>query len=142
MSEHFSIEEMHCHDGTAYPVAWRDTRLVELFTLLEAIRGIWDRPMRIISGYRTLAHNGSIGGARHSEHMEGRAADIVVQGVEPLVVVKGILELHQQGAIYLGGLGTYATFTHVDVRPGTKLTRWMGGRPSPLPIVPPGTLVA
>lgn len=34
--------------------------------------------IRITSGYRTRALNTAIGGAKHSEHMSGRAADIVM----------------------------------------------------------------
>jgi uncharacterized protein YcbK (DUF882 family) len=128
ISKHFTVEEFSCHDGTPYPSVWVDSSLQVLVDQLETIRAIWARPIRILSGYRTSLHNGAVGGAKYSQHMEGRAADIVVQGVDAPMVVKGILTLLQQGDIHLGGLGSYATFTHVDIRPSPKLVRWHGGR--------------
>jgi uncharacterized protein YcbK (DUF882 family) len=82
--------------------------------------------MRVISGYRDVAYNRLIGGARQSQHMEGRAADIVVTGAAPRTVHLAAMALHE-GGHRLGGLGIYDGFVHVDVRPGA-VARWTGGR--------------
>jgi zinc D-Ala-D-Ala carboxypeptidase len=96
---------------------------------LETIREhLGDKPIRIVSGYRTAAYNRAIGGARRSQHVEGRAVDFTVQGVTPARVHSAVLALYQAGAIGIGGLGRYPTFTHIDVRSGSRLARWEGGR--------------
>ena len=52
-------------------------------TLLEPIREMVDRPVVVTSGYRCLALNRAIGGAKKSAHQFGRAADIRVPGTTP-----------------------------------------------------------
>lgn len=60
--------------------------------------------------------------------MAGRAADIVVQGVEPEIVHDTALRLVKEGPVKITGLGKYPRFTNVDVRPGGRLARWAGSR--------------
>lgn len=128
ITKNFDSEEFNCHDGAPYPAKWRGTRLVELCGVLEVAReeagGV---PVKILSGYRSPMHNAAIGGAKASQHMEGRAADVTIKGMEPAEVHAMFLRLHEEGKIRLGGLGRYPHFTHVDVRPGV-LRRWQGSR--------------
>lgn len=137
ITPHFSAEEFACKDKdrTPYPAAWVESRLRPLCELLEIIRTRLGHPMRIMSGYRTEAYNRRIGGARASQHVQGRAADIRVDGVAPAKVHAAVLALYRDGTLrapraYIGGLGEYPTFTHVDVRYGEKLARWSGSRRS------------
>ena len=65
----------------------------------------------INSGYRTPAHNRRVGGASNSQHLYGKAADIVVRGVSPSRVYREADKL-------FNGVGKYNTFTHVDTRNG------------------------
>jgi hypothetical protein len=73
------------------------------------------------SGLRPPWYNKRIGGAKNSQHMYGRASDITIAGYTPAqvhdYVVNNIPAAH--------GVGRYATFTHVDVRPGGRVT-WSG----------------
>lgn len=77
--------------------------------------------LRVISGYRTPEYNRAIGGASRSRHMTGEAADvqayIIATGapVSPGTVQSAAFALQAQGSI--GGVGSYPTFTHVDVGP-------------------------
>ena len=73
LSEHFSREEMACKCGCGL-----DTVDAELLSLLEKIRAHFDRPITINSGCRCEAHNRAVGGSKNSQHLIGRAADIVV----------------------------------------------------------------
>jgi uncharacterized protein YcbK (DUF882 family) len=119
------------HAHAAYPNAWHKARLLPLCQTLEVIRAELGKPIRITSGYRDPAYNRAIGGARASQHMEGRAADIVVKGVPAKKVHDTVLRLYQEGKLpHLRGLGAYNSFTHVDVRPATRLVRWKGSRVS------------
>lgn len=55
----------------------------ELVRKLEALRAaIGNKPIKLNSGYRSPEYNRDIArGAKHSQHMHGKAADIVVDGM-------------------------------------------------------------
>ena len=96
--------------------------------LLERIRQHYNKPVIILSGYRTQYHNQEVHGVVHSQHLLGKAADIKISGISP-----GNLEawLKSQISILtcLGGLGHYNNFTHVDIRPRNSngtITEWWG----------------
>jgi len=134
VTPHFQVQDFASHDGEAYPPEWIDTRLRPLCEQLEVIRAeLGGKPIYIISGYRTPAHNAAVNGKLHSQHLQGRAADIRVLGVEPAVVHDCILMMVGAGKLPLvKGLGRYPTkpdrpgFVHVDIRPAAKLVRWDG----------------
>lgn len=107
LSTNFKVSEFKCQDGT-------DTVYVspELVTLLQKVRDHFGAPVVISSAYRTEAHNVKVGGATYSKHKYGMAADIKVTGVDVLDVCKYVASITTTG-----GIGRYATFTHVDVRP-------------------------
>jgi uncharacterized protein YcbK (DUF882 family) len=122
-------------DAAAASKTWLDARLRPLCETLEVIRAFFGKPVHVNSGYRTPAYNGRLkGAASASQHMQGRAADIVIAGVDPYEVYKGVISLFRAGKLpHLGGLGSYPTFTHVDVRPrpaDNHVAQWYGGRTS------------
>lgn len=115
LSEHFVLSEFASKDGSlsllVHPV---------LIEMLEEVRlHFGGRPVIINSGYRTRAHNAAINGSRGSYHCFGMAADIVVRDIAPSAVATYAEEMLQAG-----GVGRYATFTHLDVRNGKA--RWKG----------------
>lgn len=131
ITTHFTAREFMSHDGVQYPPAWIVTRLTPLCLTLETIRAALERPIVIVSGYRSPAHNAAVGGASASQHMEGRAADIVAVNLSPALVHAEILELFHAGKLpSLGGLGLYPGWVHLDIRervPDSHLARWIGG---------------
>ena len=81
-----------------------------LLLKLEQLRyNLGGKAVVINSGYRTPAHNKKVGGASGSQHLYGKAADIVVKGVKPSTVYDAADKL-------FNGVGKYNTFTHVDTR--------------------------
>lgn len=89
-----------------------------LVTRLELLRFRLGKPIVVTSGYRCEEHNKAVGGAQESQHLFGKAVDIVVSGVSPSVVAQHAEE------VGFDGIGTYSTFTHVDVR--GYHARWNG----------------
>lgn len=80
LSPHFNRSEFNQHRE---PLPVDQIKVsAELVEKLEKLRhAIGDKPINIRSGYRSPAYNKSVGGAKHSQHMEGRAVDIVVDGM-------------------------------------------------------------
>jgi uncharacterized protein YcbK (DUF882 family) len=52
----------------------------------------------------------------NSQHVQGKAADIIVRGMTPTQVATKIEELIKAGKMKAGGLKAYPTFTHYDIR--------------------------
>ncbi|MGV4470819.1 D-Ala-D-Ala carboxypeptidase family metallohydrolase, partial [Ornithobacterium rhinotracheale] len=73
---------------------------------------------------RSLSDNRKIGCKVNSHHLQGKAADIRVDGVTPERLASIIERLIYNGKMKQGVLGIYPTFVHYDIR-GTK-TRWKG----------------
>ena len=92
--------------------------LQKLMALLEQIHtACGGRAVIINSGYRTAAYNKKVGGAPLSQHLLAKAADIRVEGMTAKQVYDIANRLNPNG-----GVGKYASFTHVDVRDGRA--RW------------------
>jgi zinc D-Ala-D-Ala carboxypeptidase len=62
-------------------------------TILQPLRDRLGQPIVVSSGYRSPALNLAVGGSRNSDHMRGRAADIVVPGMKARDVALAIVEL-------------------------------------------------
>ena len=125
LSPHFSREEMRCKGVDCHPSGKGncgfDTVDAELLNQLENVRGYFNKPVAITSGCRCIIHNERVGGAHNSQHLRGRAADIIVKGVEPddVAAFLDVVMLH-------GGVGRYSTFTHLDTRTNKHISGWSG----------------
>ena len=105
--KYFTDSEFACKCGCGF------TKINhELGQVLDAIREFFDIPCHVTSGCRCEAYNLRVGGAMHSQHLLGNAADIWFQDIKPAYVA--------EVAVRMGATGTkvYETFTHVDVRDG------------------------
>lgn len=121
-------------EETAYPEEWVSERLRPLCLVLEVLRDkLGGRAITVISGYRPPGYDaariaaGREGVSAHSQHGEGRAADIQVEGVSAAQVHQAALRLALSSQIQIGGLGEYSDFVHLDVRPlrkGERFKRW------------------
>ena len=116
----FKVWELRCRDGS-------DTVMVDetLTVVLQCIREHFGKPVTITSGYRTAAHNAAVGGAKSSQHLLGRAADIRVQGVS----VEDVAAYAESLMPDWGGVGRYPVkagratgWVHVDTR--ANKSRW------------------
>ena len=123
ITENFALSEFRCKDGTDVPEELMDN-VTLLCENLQVLRDHIGKPIRVISGYRSPKYNRRIGGARRSQHMTAKAADIKVKGMTPAEVKAAIVELIKEGKMMKGGIGLYTTFTHYDVR--GRNARWSG----------------
>lgn len=143
ITEHFSLEEFACKDGAPYPQEWISDRLTPLCQMLEVVREACDHPVTVLCGYRSAAYNerlrqrgltgesGTTGVAQHSQHTEGKAADITVFGMTVADLYKKIMDLQKAGKLpKIGGVGFYPHqgFCHVDIYrlPSGTLRKWVG----------------
>ena len=142
LSPHFSLSEFACHDGHPVPA--------HAVAAVAAWCTAWGEPFRkefgpvtVLSGYRTVAYNRSVGGAVGSYHIytAGGASDqarSLLRGVAVDVrAAKGgplswhlWAQEHRQRSTYLaprgrGGVGYYPTsgFVHLDTGPRRN---WQG----------------
>lgn len=129
-SEHLSWKELDCHDGTAYPRRFIDDgRVFQLADVFERIRElIGNKPITILSAYRTPTWNKKIGGAKASQHMQGRALDLKTpKGYTTIQFYKLIKANCDRFGIH--GIGLYPTFVHIDIRPTDHLVVWSSSMP-------------
>ena len=91
----------------------------QLLVLLDRIQDFFgkEKTISVISGYRTPNYNNilrekSEGVAKYSYHMQGKAADIMIEGIDLGDIQTCAKLLHQ------GGVGFYRQrFVHIDVGP-------------------------
>jgi uncharacterized protein YcbK (DUF882 family) len=121
MTEHFKKEEFRSKDGVHFPYEVKQNLKV-LAEQLEVLREHFQKPININSGYRSPKHNAKVGGAENSQHLLGKAADVVIDGVSPDEVADAIEFLIDNKMMKQGGLGRYVDFTHYDIR--GKKSRW------------------
>ena len=110
LSPHFFRDEFACRCGCGFDTV--DTKLVQG---LQHLRDIMKAPVSINSGCRCPEHNAAVGGVPNSQHLLGKAADIVMRGYTPEEVAEFADLLVEFGN---SGIIIYDNFTHVDVRDG------------------------
>jgi uncharacterized protein YcbK (DUF882 family) len=113
---YFSERELGCPCGCG-----QNGVTEQLVTALDDLRELAGEPIHINDAFRCKHHNEEVGGVPNSEHPNGQAADIRIQGKTPIEMY----ELAQQiPAFNEGGIGLYdhGNFIHVDVR--EKRARW------------------
>jgi len=130
-SKHLSWAELACHDvaHTPYPREWRADRAVELAQAFERVRELYGAPLAVDSAFRTTAYNRSIGGAKDSQHIQGRALDL--RPLKPgRLALEALISAARRavGEGLVRGIGIYSGFVHIDTRPGSRVFSWYGGR--------------
>jgi hypothetical protein len=78
-SKYFTLAELcSTNSGLTNVPDWEQVDNLYLLTkmVLDPLRALYGRPIKINSGYRSVEVNKAIGGARTSQHLFGLAADI------------------------------------------------------------------
>lgn len=105
IAQHFKLREYASKDGV-------DLVLVhpEMIDLAQRIRLRIGEALISNSSYRSPAHNEAVGGVSNSQHLYGRAMDLVAAGRTPSFIAKQSEALGAKCTII------YAGFCHVDLR--------------------------
>jgi uncharacterized protein YcbK (DUF882 family) len=121
LTKNFNKSEFESKDGSDMPneVFYN---IQKVSNQLQLLRDYLGRSIVVNSAYRSPEHNAAIGGVKNSQHVLGKASDIVVNGLSTTEVYNAIEELINKGDMLQGGLGLYNSFVHYDIR-GTK-ARW------------------
>jgi zinc D-Ala-D-Ala carboxypeptidase len=119
-SANFTRAELDCRCGCATPAPVA-INLQNLAVHLEQLRAAVGGPVHINDAYRCLAENTRVGGAPHSQHLQGKAADC---DTGTLSTNEFAARAAQVTAFAGGGIGTYPSqhFVHVDYR--GYVARW------------------
>lgn len=111
-SQYFKRNDFACHCGCG-----KNDIAQELVEAVVDVRMHFHSQTAINSGCRCLEHNRKQGSKDTSQHVKGLAADIAVKGVDPKDVADYLISIG-----FVGGLGRYKRFTHLDKR--GKKARW------------------
>jgi uncharacterized protein YcbK (DUF882 family) len=114
-SEHFTEAELACHHCGVNGV------VQELLDALEYFRALLGQPVIVNDAYRCPVHNAAVGGAPHSYHAEGRAADIRVTNMTARELYKFAVCVAQFTGI---GVDDHKQYIHVDVRGRFFHAKW------------------
>lgn len=89
---------------------------IPLAKVLQEFRNNVGASVTILGMYRAPEYNECVGGASKSQHMQFCAADIRAPSAgKPSDWRKALLKLRNDG-VFLGGVGLYDSFVHVDTR--------------------------
>ena len=103
-------------DGGPLSAAATKANALQAMWQLEAMRhALGDQPLNISSGFRSIPCNNAVGGASNSQHLYGRAADLV--GSHSLCTLARQARSHGFGGIFGPGYPDHNDHTHVDISP-------------------------
>ena len=83
--------------------------------LLQPLRDMYGKPIRITSGYRSVEVNKAVGGSTTSQHTKGQAVDIVADDNQALFdLIKSNFEFDQ--LIWEYGTDKQPSWVHVSIK--------------------------
>jgi hypothetical protein len=123
LSPHFTRKEAACNDpaNTSVPTSLRANAQRQAFYLERLRHELGDKPLPILSWYRTRAWNEHVGGAEDSRHMQADASDFTTQTAQSFGAAR--FDAACEKVYAKGGFGRYASGSrHGDAR-GSR-ARW------------------
>jgi len=93
----FTTSETAARLGISMDLSVEDPAYLNLINLcvdiLQPLRDRLRKPLIITSGYRPKKLNKAIGGSKHSQHIQGLAADFIVPNMKPIDVAQKIIDM-------------------------------------------------
>lgn len=113
LARYFKQKRGNVQNDYPHRALWH--RFLPTLRIVDDLREALGCPVRITSHYRSPAYNQAVSGAKASQHLAFRAADLQADGATPHEVYK-LLKIWRDQGRFQGGIGLYATFVHVDTR--------------------------
>lgn len=126
--KHFSAAELlvmgHQHANPGSPAFGLNRRppralwanIAPTVLVLDRLRDRLGVPIVTLSAYRSPAYNRCIAGAKASQHTQFRAVDFLCRGASRPADWARVLRRMRADGLFKGGIGTYASFVHLDTR--------------------------
>ena len=118
----FSISELITSDTAARhninnmpDIRALDSMLELIYYVLQPLREIIKKPMKITSGFRNSEVNRLVGGARNSQHLTGQAADFTIDEMTPAAVIEIV---KKSGIEFDQVINEYNKWTHISFNKG------------------------
>jgi hypothetical protein len=127
LTKNFKFKEFFCCGQIPPEQYWQN--IINVAIELQKVRDILKKPIIITSGYRTIAHNDAIGGAKNSMHLTGLACDSHMIGINLYEYLAYIVRFTKFTGIGIGNpyrIG--GNLIHSDLRHGddlNKITIWV-----------------
>jgi len=118
LSKNFTLDELTV-TSTGLPNKPTEAEAANLQALvtnvLQPLRDLYGKPIKVNSGYRSVAVNRAIGGASTSQHSKGEAADLdAADNASLFLLIRQFLPFDQ--LIWEGGTDTQPDWVHVSYR--------------------------
>lgn len=118
----FSISELITSDTAARhninnmpDIRSLDYMLELIYYVLQPLREIIKKPMKITSGFRNSQVNRLVKGKNNSQHLTGQAADFVIEGMSPTQVIEIV---KKSGIEFDQVINEYNQWTHISFNKG------------------------
>ncbi len=121
-----------CEGKNTYPPQSLWDNIAKTAVAIDTFRKRIGKPIAITNAYRGPAYNACIGGATASQHMKFCALDFKVSGMAAPDVAMALRVLRDREHLFIGGIGRYNSFTHIDTR-GINATWPKAFRDTPVP---------
>lgn len=118
LTEHFTLEELIASDiakkhnldnNPSESIIHNITRLAQL---LESVRALFNKPIRVNSAYRSPEVNSLLGSKPTSQHCIGCAADIRIDGLTPDEIVRKIKD---SNIVYDQLIREFDSWVHISI---------------------------
>ncbi|MGD1882057.1 MAG: D-Ala-D-Ala carboxypeptidase family metallohydrolase [Paracoccaceae bacterium] len=106
-----------CRGKNTYPPRALWPNIAKTAQVLDHFRHRIGKSIVITNAYRAPGYNVCIGGAEASQHKDFRALDFKVSGMAAPDVAVALRWLRDREGLFVGGIGQYNSFTHIDTRP-------------------------
>jgi uncharacterized protein YcbK (DUF882 family) len=99
-----------------------DNMLELIVYCLQPVRDYLKEPMIITSGYRNAQLNTLVGGAKNSQHLEGKAADFIIKGES---VASIIFKIQTSNLEYDQLINEYDKWVHISFNKGHNRKQYL-----------------
>ena len=122
LTKNFKLNEFRCKCGKCNMSNEVFSNVKDAANNLQVLRDALKTPIHINSAVRCKHHNKMVNGSLKSQHLLGKAVDIVTKKFSVNQIYDVVIKLREQNKVKFNGIGIYNTFLHLDLR--DNKTEW------------------